>query len=138
MFFPKFISKNMFFSKLIILSNTRQLIENYICEKQVSRNEMWLPPTKVIIWVHWWTDTPLLHGEDGFCVLVKHMLKTYVQKHEISCIKDLISVHMQTLALKCSQKNEGKKIIALVWKLTYTRQGFLNSLKGGGLFDPRQ
>ena len=41
-----------------------------------------------------------------------------MQKYEISCIKDLISVHMQILALKCSQKNEGKKIIALILKLT--------------------
>ena len=36
-FFPNFKSKNMCFSELIIPSyKKRELIENYICEKQVS------------------------------------------------------------------------------------------------------
>ena len=60
-----------------------------------------------------WTDTPFLHGEVGF-LCFKHMFKTdWQKKDKISCAKDFISVHMQTLALKCSQKNKDKKIIAL-------------------------
>ena len=38
------------------------------------------------------------------------MFKTdWQKKDKISCAKDFISVHMQTLALKCSQKNKDKK-----------------------------
>ena len=69
--------------------------------KNVRWNEMELPPTKVTIWVLWWTDGSLLHGEDGF--------KTDLQKDEISCAKDFISNYMQTLALTCSQKKKKKK-----------------------------
>ena len=35
--------------------------------------------------------------------------KTDFQKDEISCAKYFISIHMQTLALKCSQKFQDKK-----------------------------
>ena len=40
----------------------------------------------------------------AFCALIKHMFKTNLQKDEISYANDLILSHMQTLALKCSQK----------------------------------
>ena len=46
------------------------------------------------------------------------MLKKDLQKDDILCAKDFISLHLQTLDLKCSQRIEDKKIIALVWKLT--------------------
>ena len=38
----------------------------------------------------------------AFCALIKHIFKTDLQKDKISCAKDFISCHMQTLALKCS------------------------------------
>ena len=34
--------------------------------------------------------------------IFKHIFKTNLQRDKISCAKDFISVHMQTLALKCS------------------------------------
>ena len=37
-----------------------------------------------------------------FCALIKHIFKTDLQKDKSSCPKDFISVHMQTLGLKCS------------------------------------
>ena len=40
----------------------------------------------------------------AFCALIKRNFKTDLQKDEISYAKDFISVHMQILALKCSQK----------------------------------
>ena len=64
--------------------------------EKVRWNEMRLPPTKVILWVFWWTDRTLLHEEDGF--------KTDLKKDEISFAKDFISNHTQTLALKCRHK----------------------------------
>ena len=49
-----------------------------------------------------------------FCTLIKRIFKTDLQRDEISCVKDFISAHMQTLPLKAAKKNEGTKIIALV------------------------
>ena len=36
--------------------------------------------------------------------LIKYTFQIDLQKDKISCAKDFISVHMQTLALKCSPK----------------------------------
>ena len=41
----------------------------------------------------------------AFYALIKHMFKTGQQKNEITCTKDFIPVHMETVSLKCSQKN---------------------------------
>ena len=38
----------------------------------------------------------------AFCALIKHIFKTDLQKDKISCAKDVISLHIQTLALKYS------------------------------------
>ena len=62
------------------------------------------------------------------------MFKTDMQRAESSCTKDFTDVQMQNLALKCSQKFKGKKIIALVWKLTLCYAGFFEHLKGRGDF----
>ena len=35
-----------------------------------------------------------------FCGLTEHIFKTDLQKDKISCAKDFISLHMQTLSLK--------------------------------------
>ena len=45
----------------------------------------------------------------AFCALIKYMCKTDLQKDKISCAKDFISVHMQTLALNAAQKIKIKK-----------------------------
>ena len=37
-----------------------------------------------------------------FWALIKHISKTDFQKDKISCAKDFISAHMQSLAFKCS------------------------------------
>ena len=66
---------------------------------QKQANERQFLSTKVIIKVLWWTDSPLVHGDfDLLC------FKTDLLKDEILSAKDFISVHMQTLALKCSLK----------------------------------
>ena len=44
------------------------------------------------------------------CALIKHILKTDLQKDKISCAKDFFSCHMQTLALKYSPEIQDKKI----------------------------
>ena len=49
-----------------------------------------------------------------FCALIKHILKTDLQKDKISCAKDFISLHLEALALKCSPEIEDKKEKALV------------------------
>ena len=49
----------------------------------------------------------------AFCALIKHIFKAEFKKEKISCAKDFISLHMETLALKCSPENEDKKEIAL-------------------------
>ena len=40
----------------------------------------------------------------AFCAVIKHVIITDLQKDEISCVKDFISTHMQTITLKYSQK----------------------------------
>ena len=40
----------------------------------------------------------------ALCGSIKHMFQTDLQKDEVSCAKDFISVHMQTIALKYIQK----------------------------------
>ena len=40
----------------------------------------------------------------ALCASIKHMFKIDLQKDEISCAKDYISVHMQTISLKYIQK----------------------------------
>ena len=37
----------------------------------------------------------------AFCALIKHIFKTDLQKDKISCVKNFISRHIQTFALKC-------------------------------------
>ena len=64
---------------------------------------MWLPPTKIIIQTFF--DGVVHHyymARSTFCALIKHIFKTVLPRDKISYTKYFISVHMQTLATKCS------------------------------------
>ena len=53
----------------------------------------------------------------AFYALIKHIFKIDLQKDKISCAKDFISCHMQTVALNPAQKFKIKEEISLVRKL---------------------
>ena len=54
----------------------------------------------------------------AFCASVKHISKTDFHEDKISCAKDFISCHMQTLALKYRPEII-KKEISLIWRLRF-------------------
>ena len=71
-----------------------------------------------------------------FCTLIKRIFKTDLQKDEISRLH--FCPYANLAPLKAAKKNEGTKIIALVWKLIVYQQSFWNFWKAGWLFDQCQ
>ena len=47
----------------------------------------------------------------ALCASVNHIFQTDLQMDQISCVKDFISVHMQTIALKYIQKYYDKNMV---------------------------
>ena len=62
----------------------------------------------------------------AFCALIKHIFKTDLPKEKISCAKDFISLHMQTLALKCSPEiyDEKMKYVGYIKSVYMIETGF--------------
>ena len=95
---------NIFYIELA--ANSCQIFMSDISRKRPS--EKWHPPTEGIIqfFFFFFFFDGLAHHyymeRLAFYALIKYIFKTDLQKDKISCTKNSISIHMQTLSLKCS------------------------------------